>query len=293
VNLRGFVPLGLWMFIACAHGGGASLGPREPLTLRQGAGLRLDGAVGDRPAEVVLAVEEPRSRITAECFARSPVARGRVRLPVLEGGWETFPELEVSRASLEGRPAPTFTAAVVPGNGTCQLWLGSDVLGRSVLDVDFQARTVALRDSPPTLPKEAEWVVVDLTRAPETDRLLVFAQLNGAAATVMQTLVLGTGRSTELALLTSRALGAEGLIRAVQLAPDWEACDVPVQANASWRGAPAVGLLGPEAWGAQRAVLDLGPARLTLVRPKGLPAPPCRAGEVPESPEQSRELEPR
>jgi hypothetical protein len=254
--------------------------------------LRLDGAVGDRPAEIVLAVEEPRSRITRECFAQAPVARGRVRLPVLEGGWETFPELEVSGASLGGRPVPTFTAAVAPGKGACQVWLGSDALGRSVLDVDLESRTVALRDSTPTLPKEAERVVVDLTRAPETDRLLVSTQLTGTAATVMQTLVLGTGRSTELAQLTSRALGAEGVIRVVQLAPEWEACDVPVQMNASWRAA-AVGLLGPEAWGAHRAVLDLGLARLTLVRPKGLAAPPCRASEAPEAPEQGHEIEPR
>jgi hypothetical protein len=253
----------------------------------------MDGAVGDRAAEIVLAVEEPRSRITPECFAQTPVARGRVRLPVLEGGWETFPELEVSGASLGGRPVSAFVAAVVAGKGACQLWLGSDVLGRSVLDVDLQARTVALHDSTPTFPKETERMVVDLTRAPDTDRFLVLAQLTGTAATVMQTLVLGTGRSTELAQLTSLALGAEGLLRAAQLAPDWEACDVPVQVNAGWRGAPAVGLLGPEGWGATRAVLDLRQARLTLVRPKGLPAPPCRAGEAQESPEQPHEIEPR
>jgi hypothetical protein len=255
--------------------------------------LRLDGAVGDRPAEVVLAVEEPRSRITPACFAQTPVARGRVRLPLLEGGWETLPELEVSSASLGQRPLPTFVAAVVASKGACQLWLGSDVLGRSVVDVDLQARTVALRDSTPTLPKDAERVMVDLARAPGTDWLLVSARLTGAAATVMQTLVLGTGRSTELAQLTSRALGAEGLIRAAELAPQWEACDLPVQVNTAWRGAPAVGLLGPEGWGATRAVLDLGLSRLTLVRPKGLAAPPCRAGEASDSPDQSHEIEPR
>jgi hypothetical protein len=281
------------MFVGCAHGGVASFGAREPLTLRPGPGVRLDGAVGDRPAEIVLAVEEPRSRITPACFTQTPVARGRVRLPLVEGGWETLPELEVSGASLGGRPLPTFAAAVVAGKGACQLWLGSDVLGRSVVDVDLQAGTVALRDSTPTLPKDSERVVVDLTRAPDTDRLLVSARLTGAAATVMQTLVLGTGRSTELAQLTSRALGAEDVIRAAELAPEWEACDLPVQVNTAWRGTPAVGLLGPEGWGATRAVLDLGLARLTLVRPKGLPAPSCRAGEAPESPEQGHEIEPR
>ncbi len=110
---------------------------------------------------------------------------------------------------------------------------------------------------------------MEVTRAPDTDRLLVAGQLTGTAATVLQTLILATGRSSELGQFQARLLGAESVLRIVQLAPGWEACDVPVKTRADWTRAPAIGVLGPEAWGARRVVIDLATARMTLARPKG------------------------
>jgi hypothetical protein len=148
-----------------------------------------------------------------------------------------------------------------------------------VLDVDLDAGTVRISRMAPELPATAEQTQVDVTRAPDTDRLLAAVQLAGTSATVLQTLVLASGRSTELARFQARLLGAESVLRAVQLAPGWEACDVPVRTRTDWTRAPAIGALGPEAWGARRAIVDLANARMTLVRPKGAPTPPCRQVE--------------
>jgi hypothetical protein len=174
------------------------------------------------------------------------------------------------------------------------LWLGLDVLGQSMVDVDLDRGTVSVSRTAPQLPKALEQAEVDVTRAPDTDRLLVAAQLSGAHATVLQTLIVATGRSTELARFQARLLGAESVVRVAQLAPGWEACDVAVHARDDWTRAPAIGVLGPEAWGARRIVVDLSSPRMILAREKGAPAPPCRQveDEGPAAP-ASKEREPR
>ena len=266
------------------------------LSLRAGAPvLAVDGTLAGKPVEIRLAVEEPRSLVSSGCYATPPVAQGQVKLPQLGGGWATLPELQVSGLALAGDVLPVFAAAVVSEPGGCIVRLGLDVLGNAVVDVDLDARTVTLAPAVPTLPKDSDQVTVDLTRAPDTDRLLVATQLTGSRATALQTLVLGTSRSTELAAIPARALGAESVLRAVQLAPEWEACDVPVQVRTDWARSPGIGLLGVEGWGARRALLELGTPRLILVRPKGAPPPPCRdtGTSAPIEPAAPREAEPR
>jgi hypothetical protein len=281
--------------VACAHGASSGLPGSGTLSLRDGRELSVDGTFGGARAEVRLAVEEPRSRVSAACFGKKPEAQTQVRLPVLSGGWETLPELTVANVGLGERTLPAFRAAVTSEPRDCVVWLGLDVLGRSVLDVDLVARTLTVAGAAPGLPKDAESVVVDLTRAPDTDRLLVPVQLTGASATVLQTLVLGTAQSTQLAALPARALGAEHVVRVVQLAPGWEACDVPVRQRPDWTRAPAIGVLGPEGWGATRVLLDIVQARLTLIRGKGAQVPPCRDQDTPAAgkPPGPVEAEPR
>jgi len=245
------------------------------LPLRSGPGLPVEGTVGGASADLWLALEEPRSLLTAQCLGVTPSSEVQVRLPLLQGGWQTVPEIPLTGVTVGSSPLPPFRAAVVPGP-SCILWLGLDVLGRSVLDLDLDARTVLVSRAAPELPASLEQIQVDITRAPDTDRLLAAVQLTGTSATVLQTLVLATARSTELARLQARFLGAESVLRAVQLAPGWEACDVPVRTRTDWTRTPAIGALGPEAWGARRVIIDLANARMTLVRPKGAPAPPCR-----------------
>jgi hypothetical protein len=262
------------------------------LSLRSGPGLPVEGTLGGAPADVRLAIEEPRSLVSSKCPGAAVATGVQVRLPLLQGGWATLPEVPLSGVSLGGHVLPAFHAAVVQ-EATCVLWLGQDVLGQSVLDVDLDRGTVNVSRSNPTLPASLEQTQVDVTRAPNTDRLLVAAQLTGTAATVLQTLILATGHSTELARTQARWMGAESVVRAVQLAPGWEACDVGVRTRDDWTRAPAIGALGPEAWGARRVVLDLANARMTLAREKGSPAPPCRQVEDVAPTPPSKEREPR
>jgi len=278
VSFSSRLAVGLALLLGCAHGGVADAGPVVKLTLRSGPGLRVEGKVGAAVADVRLAVEEPRSLVTVPCLGVATASEVQVRLPLLQGGWQTYPEVPVTGVTLGAATLPQFRAAVVPGTG-CIVWLGLDVLGRSILDVDLDAGTVLVTRDAPKLPAGLEQVQVEATRAPDTDRLLIAGQLTGTAATVLQTLFLATGRSSELGQFQARLLGAESVLRIVQLAPRWEACDVPVQSRPDWTRAPAIGVLGPEAWGARRVVIDLSAARMTLARPKGAPAPSCRQAE--------------
>jgi len=263
------------------------------LALRSGPGLSVEGALGGAPADVRLAIEEPRSLVSAKCPGAGAATGVQVRLPLLQGGWQTLPEVPLAGVTLGGTTLPAFRAAVVD-EPSCVLWLGLDVLGQSVVDVDLDRGTVGVSRTAPELPKALEQAEVDVTHAPDTDRLLAAAQLSGTQATVLQTLILASGRSTELARFQARLMGAESVVRAVQLAPGWEACDVAVRARDDWTRAPAIGVLGPEAWGARRVVVDLGKARMILAREKGAPPPPCRQVEdVGPATPPSKEREPR
>ena len=282
--------------IACAHGEGAKLPRSRVLSLRPGTQvLAVDGTLAGKPVEVRLAVEEPRSLVSSGCYSAPPAAQGQVKLPQLGGGWAQLPELTLAGLALAGDPLPAFPAAVVTEPSGCIVRLGLDVLGNAVVDMDLEARTVTLAPAVPSLSKDLDQVSVDLTRATDTDRLLVPAQLTGPRATALQALIVGTARPSELAAIPARALGAESVIRAVQLAPEWEACDVPVLVRADWARTPGIGVLGVEGWGARRALLDLGALRLILVRPKNAPPPPCRdiGASTSVEPPRPREAEPK
>jgi hypothetical protein len=163
-----------------------------------------------------------------------------------------------------------------------------------VLDLDLDRGKVTVSRAAPVLGASLEQALVDVTRAPDTDRLLAAVQLSGTSATVLQTLVLATGRTTELAQFQAQLLGAESVLRAVQLVPGWEACDVAVRTRSDWTRSPVIGALGLEGWGATRVIVDLLNARMILVRAQGSPPPPCRQVEdVVPVPPPSKEREPR
>jgi hypothetical protein len=282
--------------VACAHGDGAKVPRSRVLPLRPGAQvLAIDGTLAGAPVEIRFAVEEPRSLVSRGCYPTAPAAQGQVRLPQMGGGWITLPEFPLSGLALGGEVLPPFPAALVSEPSGCLVQLGLDVLGHAVLDIDLDTGTVTLSPGPPTLPKDVEQVSVDLSRAPDTDRLLVPAQLTGSAATALQTVFLGTARPTELAAVPARALGAESVLRVVQLAPGWEACDVSTRPRTDWSRPPGIGLLGVEGWGARRMLLELGAPKLVLVRPKGAPPPPCRdtGSSTPIEPVGPKETEPK
>ena len=141
------------MLAACAHGGGAgSVGPTVKLALRSGPGLPVEGALGGAPADVRLAIEEPRSLVSAKCPGAAAATGVQVRLPLLEGGWQTLPEVPLVGVTLGGHALPAFRAAVVQ-EPACVLWLGLDVLGQSVVDVDLDRGTVNVSRDAPSSPR--------------------------------------------------------------------------------------------------------------------------------------------
>jgi hypothetical protein len=284
----------LALALGCAHASKPDVGAATvTLTLRSGPGLPVEGTVGGAGADVRIAIEEPRSLLSRACPGATVASGVQVRLPLLQGGWETLPEVPVTGVMLGSHPLPPLRAALVPGS-TCILWLGLDVLGQSVLDVDLDRGKVTISRTAPEIGASLEKAQVDVSRAPDTDRLLAAVQLAGTSATVLQTLVLATGRTTELAQFQARLLGAESVLRAVQLVPGWEACDVAVRTRSDWTRSPVIGALGLEGWGARRVIVDLVNARMTLVGPKDAPPPPCRQVEdVGPAPPPSKEREPR
>src|SRR5262249_53963017 len=121
---------GLLLALGCAHASAPSAeAPAVTVTLalRSGPGLPVEGTLGGAPVDVRIAIEEPRSLLSKACPGASVASGVQVRLPLLQGGWETLPEVPVSGVVLGSHPLPQFRAAVVPGS-TCILLLGLDVL---------------------------------------------------------------------------------------------------------------------------------------------------------------------
>ena len=149
-----------------------------------------------------------------KCPGAAAATGVQVRLPLLEGGWQTLPRspssASPSAATRSLRSGPRWCRSRRACSGS-----GCERARESVVDVDLDRGTVNVSRDALELPKALEQAQVDVTRAPDTDRLLAAAQLSGTSATVLQTLILATGRSTELARFQARLLGAESVVRAV------------------------------------------------------------------------------
>ncbi|HEY1417591.1 MAG TPA: hypothetical protein VGF41_06775, partial [Myxococcaceae bacterium] len=151
----------LALALGCAHAGKPDVGAATvTLALRSGPGLPVEGTIGGASADVRIAIEEPRSLLSRACPGASVASGVQVRLPLLQGGWETLPEVPVTGVTLGSHPLPPFRAAVVPGS-TCILWLGLDVLGQSVLDLDLERSKVTISRATPQLGASLEQALVD------------------------------------------------------------------------------------------------------------------------------------
>src|SRR5262245_65961494 len=95
--------------VGCAHGSGQpAVSPTVKLSLRSGPGLPVEGALGGAPADVRLAIEEPRSLVSSKCPGAETATGVQVRLPLLQGGWETLPEVPLTGVALGGHALPAF-----------------------------------------------------------------------------------------------------------------------------------------------------------------------------------------
>jgi hypothetical protein len=160
---RWAAPMLLALALGCAHASKPDVGAATvTLTLRSGPGLPVEGTIGGAVADVRIAIEEPRSLLSKACPGATVASGVQVRLPLLQGGWETLPEVPLAGVSLGGHALPAFRAAVVQ-EPACVLWLGLDVLGQSVVDVDSGPRDGQRLSDAPELAEGLEQAQVDVT----------------------------------------------------------------------------------------------------------------------------------
>ncbi len=303
-------PLGLLLGVAaCTH-----LTPFSPralsgqtLSLRPGwsMALAVDGSVAGRPAVIHLAVEEPLSRVTEGCFESTPESVARVDTggALTDAGTPSrrrFQEQVVANNVQLGSRVLGDVVALRDGGTTCELTLGSEVLIGFVLEVNPGGRTVTFHAEMPTVPvyRTEESVVLELTLDPRTDRPSLAVQLDASGSPLTLPMVLATADSrVRVSAEAGRALAGNGVSgtslfpKSLSLSPGWALHHVSVSVEAAADGAagpsgaeeqPAPGLsgvLGADAWGHYRVLIDLRGQHLVLNRRP----PPVEGGPGPES----------
>jgi len=245
--------------------------------------LAVDGSVAGRPAVVRLAVEEPFSRVTEGCFASAPEVMGRVDTRLVsasapDAGAAMRDTVLAGSVRIGERLFGDLQALRDPGT-SCVLTLGSEVLIGFVLEVNPGARTVTFHAQLPPSPayQAEESLSLELTRDPTSDRPSLAVQLETAGAPLTLPMLLATATAAvEVSADAGRALagretGGQSLgPRSIGFAPGWTLRHVDVVVAPS-SPAPAlsptlVGVLGAEAWGHYRILLDLRGQRLVLFR---------------------------
>ncbi|MGO9065104.1 MAG: hypothetical protein ACLQIH_10265 [Myxococcaceae bacterium] len=287
----------------------ALVGQTFPLSPGWSLPLALGGSVAGHAAVIRLAVEEPFSRVTEGCFASPPEVLAHLHTPALptaslDGGPPSAKlEQQVLAPDVRlGQRVLGDVHALLDSAAGCELTLGSEVLVGFVLEVDPGARTVTFHSEMPPPPKfQAEQsVVLELTLDPRTDRPSLAVQLGtqGAPLTVPMVLATATER-IQLSAAAGRALAgkdarpegpAKGWValRWLALAPSWELHHVVVSVQKEEAPADGVesgpaeapsGLLGADAWGHYRSLIDLRGRQLVLYRRP----PPVEEGDGPQS----------
>lgn len=275
--------------LGCSHS--APAGPRavagQTLPLRPGwsMALALDGTVAGRPAVVRLAVEEPFSRVTDGCFASPPEVVGQVDTRLLGAGpadggspGETLRDSVLAGDVRLGTRSFGDLRALRDQGASCELTLGSEVLIGFVLEVNPGARTVTFHVQAPAAPafQSEESVSLELTRDPRTDRPSLAVQLDAGTAPLTLPMLLATAsRIVEVSADAGRQLSGREVsgrtlaLASLGLAPGWALrhVDVAVAPAPGPGSVPMVsGVLGADAWGHYRILLDLRGQRLVLFR---------------------------
>ncbi|HMK73423.1 MAG TPA: hypothetical protein VK454_08780, partial [Myxococcaceae bacterium] len=228
---------------------------------------------------------EPFSRITEGCFTSPPEVVGRVDTRLVgvtaaDGGTPGGSVRETVLASgvrIGERPFGDLQALRDPG-AACELTLGSEVLLGLVLEVSPAKRTVTFHaQMPAPAPFQSEEPVsLELTRDPRTDRPSLAVQLDTGGRPLTLPMVLATASAqVDISADAARALagrepsGPSFGSCSLALAPGWvlRHVDIGVAASSAPSSAPALtGVLGAEAWGHYRILVDLGGQRLVLFR---------------------------
>ncbi len=233
-------------------------GFEAPLFDREGpVRASVQGSLKGRPVEVELELASPLSRISGGCFEGEIHSPGSVDAPKWSGGFERLPEVKVSGAKVGELTLAERMMALSPRTDACVLTLGTDVLAPYVMEVDPQARTLALRAPTPELP--AAWrkaAHLQLTRDPRTDWPLLPAQLFRGDVVKVSTFVLSTARAQSALAPASFARqgeaqpeGATVDVDALELAPSVGVSRLNLPVQAEWKQPVAAGVLGADVWG--------------------------------------------
>jgi hypothetical protein len=281
----------------------------QTFSLRPGWSLALavDGHVAGRPAVIHLAVEEPLSRVTRGCFEATPEAVARVDTVGLPPDAGPTPRARFQEQVLAldvrlGSRTLGDVTALLDGGASCELTLGSEVLIGFVLEVNPGGRTVTFHAEMPAAPvyRSEESVVLELALDPRTDRPSLAVQLGAAGNPLTLPMVLATAEGpVRVSARAGRALagtdvGGKSLwAHSLSLAPGWALHHVVVSvmeaqgtealgggAEAELRETPPLsGVLGADAWGHYRVLIDLRGQHLVLHRRP----PAVEGGPGPES----------
>ncbi|HZA51544.1 MAG TPA: hypothetical protein VE549_12445, partial [Myxococcaceae bacterium] len=242
-----------------------------PLVLSGGVRAAAPGTVQGRPAEIVLELAAPITRVTRPCFAGSPPpARATVRYPNPRGGVEEAAEIDLFGVKLGDRRLGALRAAVEHGD-VCRVTLGSDVLGSVAVWIDPSSRKLRLLPSRERKEYETElravaageeaWVIA-VERDPSTDWPLLAVRARQGGNVLTGPVVLSTGNANTTlsakAVADARlrgyaagprdrevppgselpdALGAEAVkLDALELAPGVGLRDAVVRTDPDWSG---------------------------------------------------------
>ena len=275
-----------------------------PITSRPSLALAVEGSIQGRSATAVLDLTAPMSLVRSSCFPGGPPKpRARVRIERAGGGFAELPQILLSGARVGPRALPPLDAALIEGSGPCAFAVGLDVLGHYALIVDPQERTV--RFEPPrdraayramaTDGGLEDLSIVELSRDPETDRLLVPVRVRQWSRELVASLVLSSADArtflsekvaSRAGFETDSALAArldQPEVSAGELPPiptySLDELDLgeglPVRGitavgEPNWTQPESAGALGADAWARFPAIVDPSAHVLVLRRPKAV-----------------------
>ncbi len=264
----------------------------------------MNGEVAGTPAEVVLDVAQPLSRVTEGCFGEDVPSSGTsVRIPTPQGEYEVAEVISFSGARIGGRRLGELRAALDEGDA-CEVTVGSEVLTPYALEIDPARRVLRILPTRARADYAAqvramgsegpdEIHLLELLRDPEGDWPLLAARVSqesnvltgpfvvstAAAETVVASsasesagLERGPAFMRELGVPAGRKLppnlGGNAIwANRIELAPGFGFREVIVGVDEGWKGS-AVGVLGGDVWGRFHATVDPAAGVLFLRRPR-------------------------
>lgn len=278
--------------------------------LISGPALRLSvpGEVEGKPAEVVLDLASPLTRVAKGCFDSAPASEGVVWVPRAEGKKEALAQVLLRRARLGQLRLGDRPAGLLEEEARCLLVLGSDVLLPYAIQVDPALRELALTrslaraeylgmvEAAKAQPPDDELRLFELWRDPRTDWPLLAVRLRQGVEMLTGPFILSTAEAESTLSAAAAAevdfkpglelfagLGFPELeqlhpsipldgygLDSLELGPGFGFSRAVLRRHSGWQNPGALGILGADVWGSFHATLDPRAGVLLLRRPRVL-----------------------